>query len=141
MARELKMCIVDPALVSAIEPLVGGQSAIMQRCGISWNSWIKIVGGLPVTLAVAERLRVNVLRQLEAAADLPPHLAGQIPASAAVALERPFSSPVTFTPGERQSMPALRSVRRARAHLATRRGGRDNDRLEALGHLHSGRGW
>ena len=65
------MCIVDPALVSAIEPLVGGQSAIMQRCGISWNSWIKIVGGLPVTLAVAERLRVNVLRRLVVAADAP----------------------------------------------------------------------
>jgi hypothetical protein len=140
MARELKMCIVDPALVSAIEPLIGGQAAIMQRCGISWNSWIKIVGGLPVTLAVAERLRVNVLRQLQAGADLPPYVAGRIPASAVFALERPFSSPVTFTPGERQSMPALRSVRRARAHLATRRGGRDSDRLEAPGHLQSGLG-
>src|SRR5690606_5316759 len=140
MARALKMCIVDPALVSAIEPLVGGQSAIMQRCGISWNSWIKIVGGLPVTLAVAERLRVNVLRQLEAAADLRPQVAGRVPASAVVALHRPFSGLVTFTPGERQSMPALRSVRRARAHLATYRGGRDNDRIEAPGHWHSQRG-
>lgn len=139
MARDLKMCIVDPALVSAIEPLIGGQSAIMQRCGISWNSWIKIVGGLPVTLAVAERLRAGVLRQLAALPDLPPHLAQWGQGSALAAFERRFFAPVTFTAGERQAMPALRSVRRARAHLATRRAGRDAERAEAAAHWPSRR--
>jgi hypothetical protein len=138
MARELKMCIVDPALVSAIEPLVGGQSVIMQRCGISWNSWIKIVGGVPVTLAVAKRLRAGVLRQLEAG-NLPAPVAQWAQGSAVAALERHFFSPVTFTPGEREAMPALRSVRRARVHLATRPASRDNERAEATGHLHSRR--
>lgn len=56
-----RMCIVNPALVEDIAPLVGGQSAIMARIGISWNTWTKISGGQPVRYSLAERLKARIL--------------------------------------------------------------------------------
>ena len=59
------MCIVNPALVADIAPLTGSQSDIMRRAGISWNSWIKITGGLPVRHSLAHRFKARVLATAE----------------------------------------------------------------------------
>ncbi|WP_152682398.1 hypothetical protein [Sphingopyxis sp. C-1] len=56
-----RMCVINPDLVDEIGPLVGGQCEIMTRVGISWNSWIKITGGLPVRLSLAHRFKARVL--------------------------------------------------------------------------------
>lgn len=58
------MCIVNADLVEDIAPLVGSQSEIMTRVGISWNSWVKVVDGLPIRLSVGERLRSRVIGDL-----------------------------------------------------------------------------
>lgn len=60
-----RMCIVNPALVDDIVPLVGGQCEIMTKIGISWNSWIKITGGLPVRHSLAHRFKARVLATAE----------------------------------------------------------------------------
>jgi hypothetical protein len=56
-----KMCVINPAVVQLIAPLVGGQSEIMVRVGISWNSWNKLLEGLPIRCSMAERLRARIL--------------------------------------------------------------------------------
>lgn len=56
-----RMCVVNPDLVDEIGPLVGGQCEIMTRIGISWNSWTKIVSGLPVRHSLAHRFKARVL--------------------------------------------------------------------------------
>lgn len=56
-----RMCIVNPALVPDIAPLVGGQSDIMTNIGISWNTWTKITGGQPVRYSLAERLKARII--------------------------------------------------------------------------------
>lgn len=60
-----RMCIINPELVDDIAPLVGGQAEIMCRIGISWNSWIKIVGGLPVRHSLGERFKARILATAE----------------------------------------------------------------------------
>ena len=60
-----RMCIVNPMLVEDIAPLIGGQTKIMGRVGISWNSWTKIVGGLPVRQSLGERFRARILRSAD----------------------------------------------------------------------------
>lgn len=55
------MCVVNPELVEHIAPLAGGQADIMRRIGISWNSWLKIVAGLPVRHSLGERLKARIL--------------------------------------------------------------------------------
>lgn len=60
-----KMCVINPAVVELIAPLVGGQSDIMVRVGISWNSWNKLLDGLPIRCSMAERLRTRVLSLAE----------------------------------------------------------------------------
>ncbi len=55
------MCIVNPALVDDILPVVGKQAEIMGKVGISWNSWIKIVGGQPIRHSLGERFRARIL--------------------------------------------------------------------------------
>lgn len=65
MSRKLNMCVVNADLVQEIALLVGSQSEIMTRVGISWNSWTKVVRGLPIRLSVGERLRSRVIRELK----------------------------------------------------------------------------
>ena len=60
-ASPQKMCVINPTLVPLIAPLVGGQSDIMVRVGISWNSWNKILDGQPIRLSMAERFRARIL--------------------------------------------------------------------------------
>tara|TARA_R110002124_G_scaffold248171_1_gene413285 strand:+ start:1581 stop:1865 length:285 start_codon:yes stop_codon:yes gene_type:complete len=55
------MCIVNPALVVDIAPLVGGMADIMTRIGISWNTWNKIAKGRPVRYSVGERFKVRIV--------------------------------------------------------------------------------
>lgn len=59
--KKQRMCVVNPELVNEIGHLVGGQSEIMTRIGISWNSWVKIASGLPVRLSLAHRFKARVL--------------------------------------------------------------------------------
>jgi len=59
--KKQRMCVVNPDLVDEIGHLVGGQCEIMTRIGISWNSWIKIAGGLPVRHSLAHRFKARVL--------------------------------------------------------------------------------
>jgi hypothetical protein len=59
------MCIVNPALVDDIASLVGGQSDIMTRIGISWNTWTKITGGHPVRYSLGERLKARIVANAE----------------------------------------------------------------------------
>lgn len=115
--RSLKMCVINSELVDELAALVGTQSDIMIRSGISWNSWIKIVGGLPVRRTVGERFRSQMLDELGqrpavrskfASPDRP----GQIDMRA---LERAFLTPVEFMQGHNREEPQLRSVRRAAA--------------------------
>lgn len=64
------MCIVNPALVADIAPLVGGQAQIMCRIGISWNSWIKIARGQPVRYSLGARFKARVIAAADQAAGL-----------------------------------------------------------------------
>lgn len=59
--KKQHMCVINPDLVDEIGHLVGGQCEIMTRIGISWNSWIKIVSGLPVRRSLAHRFKARVL--------------------------------------------------------------------------------
>ena len=54
------MCVINPALVPLIAPLVGSQSEIMLRVGISWNSWNKILDGRTIRISMAERFRDRI---------------------------------------------------------------------------------
>lgn len=54
------MCVINPALVPMIAPLVGSQSEIMLRVGISWNSWNKILDGRTIRISMAERFRDRI---------------------------------------------------------------------------------
>jgi hypothetical protein len=65
-----RMCIVNPALVDDISPLVGGQAEIMCRIGISWNSWVKIVSGQPVRYSLGERFKARVIAAADQATGL-----------------------------------------------------------------------
>ncbi len=56
------MCRVHPDIVRAVKDRTGGRERIMQRFGISWNSWMKIAAGDPVRRSVAERFRDRVAR-------------------------------------------------------------------------------
>lgn len=56
------MCVINPALVPLIAPLVGSQSEIMVRVGISWNSWNKILATQPIRISMAERFRDRIGR-------------------------------------------------------------------------------
>ena len=115
--RSLKMCVINADLVDDLAALVGTQSDIMARSGISWNSWIKIVGGLPVRRTVGERFRANILHKLGQRPGVQSRFAPldgseQVDMSA---LERAFLTPVDFSQGENRGEPQLRSVRRAAA--------------------------
>ena len=96
MSRQ-RMCVVNSELVEEIAPLVGSQAEIMTRVGISWNSWVKISGGLPVRVSVGERLRSRVLERAEDLPGLrdkfPPAGDGQVDREA---LERAFLKPVVL---------------------------------------------
>lgn len=60
-----KMCTVHPQIVALMAPLVGSQSEIMVRMGISWNSWNKLLDGQPIRCSMAERLRTRILNMAE----------------------------------------------------------------------------
>lgn len=64
MSRNLNMCIINSDFVDDIAKLVGSQSEIMVRIGISWNTWTKITAGLPIRLTVGERLKTRILKQI-----------------------------------------------------------------------------
>ncbi|MDB5576263.1 MAG: hypothetical protein JWR80_1439 [Bradyrhizobium sp.] len=55
------MCIVNSALVEELAPIAHSQAAVTEKLGISWNSWIKIVAGLPVRRSLGLRLEERVL--------------------------------------------------------------------------------
>ena len=115
MARDIRMCSVNPELIEAVGHLVGTQSEIMTRAGISWNSWIKIVSGLPVRLSVGERLRARVLREAETIPDLrkmfPPSKFGEIVDHRAI--ERVVLTPVIRRSGGADNVQKPLSVREA----------------------------
>lgn len=115
--RNLKMCVINTDFVEELAPFVGTQSDIMSRSGISWNSWIKIVGGLPVRRTVGERFRSHVLHKLVQQPDVrsrfaPADNSEQVDINA---LERAFLTPMDIPQGEKREEPQLRSVRRAAA--------------------------
>ena len=122
MQRQPAMCIVNSDLVEDLEPLVGSQAEVMQRLGISWNSWIKIVAGLPVRRSVGERLRDRALAQAAAVQGLK----AKFPCTLApdginrAALESAFMLPAAndVGPAPRPAGHGLRGVRRARSFRA-----------------------
>ncbi|MET0374486.1 MAG: hypothetical protein ABW128_09540 [Rhizorhabdus sp.] len=121
--RSLKMCVINSDLVEDLAEVVGTQSDIMARSGISWNSWIKIVGGLPVRRTVGERFRSQVLDELGQRPSVRSRFASterpeQIDM---MALESAFLTPVEFTQGDNRGEPQLRSVRRAAAFARSAR--------------------
>lgn len=91
-----KMCHINPALVPLIAPLVGGQSEIMVRVGISWNSWNKILDGQTIRCSMAERFRAKILTlavDLDSFARAYPAADGGLDIAA---LEADFLKPVTL---------------------------------------------
>jgi hypothetical protein len=89
-----KMCHINPALVPLIAPLVGSQSEIMVRVGISWNSWNKILDGQSIRCSMAERFRVKILglaENLESFARAYPAAGGGLDMAA---LEADFLKPI-----------------------------------------------
>jgi hypothetical protein len=119
MQQQSGMCIVNRDLVEDLEPLVGSQAEVMQRLGISWNSWIKIVAGLPVRRSVGQRLKERTLAQA-AALD---GLKNKFPCTVApdginrAALDSAFMLPAANDAGPAMSpgVYGLRSVRQARS--------------------------
>ena len=61
MRHPAGMCIVNSALVEELAPIADSQAAVTENLGISWNSWIKIVAGLPVRRSLGLRLEERVL--------------------------------------------------------------------------------
>jgi hypothetical protein len=119
MQRRPEMCIVNRELVEDLEPLVGSQAEVMQRLGISWNSWIKIVAGLPVRRSVGQRLKERALAQAATVQGL----RTKFPCSSApdginrAALESVFMAPAANDAGPATRPPGygLRGVRQARS--------------------------
>lgn len=119
MQQQMGMCIVNRDLVEDLEPLVGSQAEVMQRLGISWNSWIKIVAGLPVRRSVGQRLKERTLAHA-AALD---GLKSKFPCNVApdglnrAALDSAFMLPAAKEVGPAMSpgVYGLRSVRQARS--------------------------
>ena len=119
MQRRPEMCIVNSELVEDLEPLVGSQAEVMQRLGISWNSWIKIVAGLPVRKSVGQRLKERALAQAASVQGLK----AKFPCSSApdginrAALDNAFMFPAAndAEPAPRPAGYGLRGVRRARS--------------------------
>ncbi len=119
MQQQSGMCIVNRELVEYLEPLVGSQAEVMRRLGISWNSWIKIVAGLPVRRSVGQRLKERTLAQAAALQGL----RTKFPCTVApdginrAALESAFMLPAANDAGP--ALPSnghgLRSVRQARS--------------------------
>jgi hypothetical protein len=113
------MCIVNRDLVEDLEPLVGSQAEVMRRLGISWNSWIKIVAGMPIRASVGQRLKERTLAQAAALHGL----RSKFPCTVApdgidrAALDSAFMLPAANDVGP--AVPAdghgLRSVRQAKA--------------------------
>ena len=103
--RTLVMCTVNPILVGGLAQLVGTQFEIMTRAGISWNSWIKVRAGQPVTLSVGQRLKARILTN-PAAVEL---LALKCGAKDVASLERLF-----LLPGEYLARAEKAAPRRAR---------------------------
>lgn len=108
-----EMCIVNRDFVDDLAPMVGTNTDVMQRLGISWNSWIKIVAGMPVRKSLGLRLKERALAQA-AAVD---GFRRKFPCTTSAdgidreALDRAFLRPPcdSAAPGD----PTLRSVRRA----------------------------
>jgi hypothetical protein len=119
MQQQSGMCIVNRNLLEDLEPLVGSQAEVMQRLGISWNSWIKIVAGLPVRTSVGQRLKERTLAQAAALQGLK----NKFPCTLApdginrAALERAFMSPAAndVAPALQSAGRGLRGVRQARS--------------------------
>lgn len=113
MRPRFEMCIVNRDLVDDLFPMAGGNAEVMQRLGISWNSWIKIVAGMPIRKSLALRLKERVLV----------HAGGiegfkrKFPSASAVdgidraALDEAFLRPARDI--TQADVPALRSLRRA----------------------------
>lgn len=108
-------CVVNRDLVPDLAMLTGTRDEMSQRLGISWNSWIKIAGGLPIRTTLALRLRSRVLAQ----AHMIDSLREKFPCASApdridhAALERAFLRPAAGASA--QCVPTFRSVRRAMA--------------------------
>jgi len=122
MARDIKMCVINAEVVEEIRYIAGSQSEIMTRIGISWNSWIKVEGGMPIRLSVGQRLRMRVLERLEDLPGLGAKFPSRLPGEALDrrALERNFLKPVTVSGGTDGSASRIRSVQQAREMTAGR---------------------
>lgn len=96
------MCVVNSDLVEEVSRLVGTQAEIMRRVGISWNSWVKIVNGLPIRLSVGERLRSRVLNELRTSPDIREKFPSAMAADGVdeLALEEAFLKPASVHEGE-----------------------------------------
>ena len=120
------MCIVNPALVADIAPLMGSQSEIMLRAGISWNSWIKVSAGLPIRVSVGRRLKARILQCAHESEGLrrrfPAETAEGIDRTALdAAFLRPIAPAATADAlSDAVTRQPIRSVRRARQLLAGR---------------------
>lgn len=110
----MNMCIVNPMIVEVIGPFVGSQD-ITIRLGISWNSWIKIAGGMPVRLSVGQRLKSRIMSDpyfLDILRSEPGCLEK---------LKEKFLSPMTISAGCKPNNGEIpRSLRRARELLKHR---------------------
>ncbi|MBB4633463.1 hypothetical protein [Sphingosinicella soli] len=116
------MCIVNPSLVPDIASLTGSQSEIMRRAGISWNSWIKVCGGLPIRLSVGRRFKDRVLARAHESECLRRRFPGGAEGGIDhVALDAAFLRPVApALSADAIHLPPIRSVRRARQLLVGR---------------------
>lgn len=57
------MCVINREIVDDLATLTATSADMMQRLGISWNSWMKIVAGLPIRRSLALRFRDRILEQ------------------------------------------------------------------------------
>ena len=115
-------CVINRDLIEDLAMLAGTRDDMMQRLGISWNSWIKIAGGIPIRTSLALRLRSRVLAQAHESEGL----REKFPSSSApdgidrAALERAFLRPASAVTAP--CAPAFRSVRRAMAFASKMQG-------------------
>ena len=115
MRQRFEMCIINRDLVDDLAQMAGTNGEVTQRLGISLNSWIKIVAGMPVRKSLGLRLRERTLAQapsIEAFRKKFPNASapdGIDRDAIAQVFLKPVCDPIAL------DAPAFRSVRRAMA--------------------------
>lgn len=115
------MCVVNREIVDDLATLAATSADMMQRLGISWNSWIKIVAGQPIRRSLALRFRDRILEQAASIEGF----RQKFPSASSddgidrMALERAFlCAPCDATP----PAPAPRSLRQALTFASSSKG-------------------